>query len=134
MSLKQIIFPPQNRSFRGKRWTNICLRTIHLIGVAGVGGGFFYAAPREDWLPFLILTVMSGSLLLLLEIYSNAICLIQLRGVATMLKLLLITMVFVTGPAAWIIVPVIIISGVISHAPANVRYYSVLHGERKEFL
>ncbi len=134
MSLKDIVFPPQNRFFTGKRWTNICVRTVHLIGVAGIGGGFLYGAPREAWEPYLVLTVLSGLLLVGLELFTNGIWLIQIRGLATLLKLGLISMLFFTGPQAFIIVPVIIISGVISHAPANVRYFSLLHGQRREFL
>ncbi len=134
MSLRQIVFPPRNRFFTGKRWTNICVRSLHLTGVAGVGGGFLYAAPLELWQPFLLLTLFSGMVLVGLEIYTNGIWLIQIRGVATLFKLGLLALVYVTGPQMYIIIPVILISGIISHAPANVRYYSLLHGRRQEFL
>ena len=61
---------------------NIALRTLHLIGTAGVGGGFLYQAPRETWLPYLALTVASGFAIMFLEIWANAIWLIHICGVA----------------------------------------------------
>ena len=52
MKTNRILFPRDSRSFSGKRWVNIALRTIHLIGVAGLGGGFLYQSPSEVWLPY----------------------------------------------------------------------------------
>ena len=60
MSLKYILFPPNSRFFPGQRWANICLRTLHLIGVAGLGGGFLYPAAGEDWRIYLDLVVWAG--------------------------------------------------------------------------
>lgn len=33
------LFPAESRQFYGQRWLNILLRSVHLLGVAGVGGG-----------------------------------------------------------------------------------------------
>lgn len=119
------LFPDVDRTFPGIRWVNIMLRTLHLVGVAGMGGAFLYATPESEWRPFFTLTFVSGFLLMLLAIWSNGIWLIQLRGVATIVKLMLLSLAFAGGMEPAILFTIIAISGVIAHAPGKVRYYMV---------
>ena len=49
MHLKQLLFPAESRFLPGQRWVNILLRTLHLIGIAGLGGGFFYPSEGDLW-------------------------------------------------------------------------------------
>jgi len=62
--------------------------------------------------------------MILLETWNNGIWLIQLRGLFTLLKLLILSMTFFVGMQSYILFVVILISGVMSHAPARVRYYT----------
>jgi hypothetical protein len=117
-----------DRTFPGMRWTNIVLRTVHLCGNAGVGGAFLYDVPVQQWTPFLGLTVVSGSVLMLLAVWSNGLWFVQLRGVATVVKLVLLTVGLVAGMNVVILFSVIAISGIISHAPGKIRYYRVFGG------
>ena len=119
------LFPDVDRTFPGMRWVNIMLRTLHLMGVAGIGGAFLYAIPEYEWRPFFSLTLSSGFLLMLLAIWTNGIWLIQLRGVATIVKLVLLTLALTGGLEPAILFTIIAISGIISHAPGKVRYYLV---------
>ena len=123
MKLPAILFPQQPRSFSGQRWLNISLRTMHLIGVAGTGAAFLFNLSERLWLPYMLLTIISGCLMILLETWSDGVWLIQLRGLATALKLLILSMTFFVGLQAWILFCVIAIAGLISHAPGKVRYY-----------
>ncbi len=133
--LRQLLFPDRSRGFPGKRWVNISLRTLHLVGTAGLGGAFLYGAPVEAWLPYLWLTLSSGFLMAGLECWSNGVWLIQLRGLAVLLKLLLLLAIAVTGGMDLpLFLLVILVSGVIAHAPGSVRYYSPYHGRRLESL
>ena len=135
MSVNRIFIPRQTRSFTGKRWVFITLRTLHLIGVAGLGGGFLYDVPQSVWMPYLQLTIASGSAILLLEIWSNGIYFIQLRGFSTVVKLLvLLSIPLLDGYEFPLFLFIIVISGVMSHAPAYVRYYSVFHRRRIDEL
>jgi hypothetical protein len=130
-----ILFPAVSRSFPGKRWLNITLRTLHLIGVAGLGGAYLYSAPRGLWEPYLWLSLSSGSALVAMSLYSNGIWLLQLRGLLILLKLgLLGIMLWLPGFSLQLGMAVIVLSSVISHAPGNVRYYSIWHGRRIESL
>lgn len=131
MHLKQLLFPARSRFFRGQRWVNIALRTLHLIGIAGLGGGFFYSAEGNLWQTFLHITLWSGVGLTAIAVWNNATWLVQLRGQAILLKLLLLGMIPLFPPLRLpLFLAILIISGVISHAPANVRYYSLFHGRR----
>ncbi|HXK57868.1 MAG TPA: hypothetical protein PLZ16_14610, partial [Gammaproteobacteria bacterium] len=87
MQLKRLLFPAESRFFPGQRWVNILLRTLHLIGIAGVGGGFFYPADGDLWRSFFDLTLWSGVGLTAIAVWNSGVWLIQLRGQAILLKL-----------------------------------------------
>ncbi len=135
MSLLAILFPPHSRTFPGKRWFNISLRTLHLIGVAGLGGAYLYDAPHELWQPYLWLSLGSGFAMVVLSLFSNGVWLLQLRGQLILFKLVLLGLMLwwptFNLPLGML---VIVLSSVIAHAPGNVRYYSLWHGRRIEHL
>ncbi len=63
-----------------------------------------------------------------LEIYRLPLWLIQLRGVATLAKILLMAAVAVCWTCSvWLLTTAIIIGGVSSHMPGRYRYYSLVH-------
>ena len=63
-----------------------------------------------------------------MEAWSNPIWFVQLRAVALYLKLLLLlpAHLYPNTAVPWLIA-VIVISGLMSHAPSWIRYFSVLH-------
>ena len=135
MKISRVLFPRDYRSFGGKRWVNITLRTLHLIGVAGLGGGFLYRAPKAVWFPYLVLSIASGCAIICLDLWTNAIWLIQLRGIAILIKVgVLLCLPLLTGYEPHALVITIVISGIIAHAPGDVRYFSIFHGRRVEDL
>lgn len=125
MTWQQILFPSKPRSYPGDRWVNITLRSIHLIGIAGTGGGFLFDLPATQYLPFWHLALSTGSLLVLLYVWENGRWLLQVKGMAVMFKLLLL---FLAGQMpqwrAELFVLIVLISGVVAHAPGKVRGYS----------
>jgi hypothetical protein len=133
--LRAKLFPAESRYLPGNRWLNVALRTLHLVGVAGIGGGYFYAATDETWRIYQDLCLLSGALLALLFFYSNGIWLLQLRGLVILLKLVLLYAVSLwPGLAVPILVLILVLSGWISHAPASIRYYSPFYRRRIENL
>ncbi len=111
-----------------KRWTKISLRTLHLLAVAGVGGGILFALDKDIWIIYWWLAMASGALMMLLDIISNPVWLVQIRGLVIMAKLVLLA--FLGSYPAWdttLLIVIIVVSGVISHAPGKLRYYSVYH-------
>ena len=123
----------QQRHLPGKRWISILLRSLHLVGIAGLAGAYLFNQPQSVWYPYLVVGVGSGVLMVAKELYVDSIWLYQLRGQLVLLKLLLLAFgVYWLGqPQAWIYFLVILISGIISHAPGKVRYYSIVY--RKTF-
>ena len=135
MSLYRTFFPINSRDFPGQRWVNISLRTLHLIGIAGLGGAYLYAVPQELWQPYLWLTLSSGIGLVCVSLYSSAIWLLQLRGQLILFKLILLGLILQWPALNWGVgMMVIAISSVIAHAPGNLRYYSLWHRRRLESL
>lgn len=116
------------------RWLKITLRTFHLIGVAGVSGGILLNVPFESWLVYLLITLISGVAYVAVELWSNTVFLIQLRGLLLTIKLVLLGVLLYQPQWSEIILIVIVLSSVVSHAPGNFRYFSVLHGRRVDRL
>lgn len=113
------------------RWVNILLRTVHLMGVAGLAGAYLYEVPAELWRPYLWLTLLSGIGMIAVSLYANGIWLLQLRGQVILFKLLLLFLMLL-WPAFRLELglSVIVLSSVIAHAPGNLRYYSPWHRRR----
>ncbi len=133
--ISRLLLPVESRTFRGERWVRISLRTGHLVGTAGLGGGFLYQAPTEAWMPYLILTMATGWVSVALELWCTALWLIQVRGLAVFAKLIVLAgMHFFPSHAVHGLIAVVVISGLISHAPGDVRYYSIFHRRRIESL
>ncbi|HMB14714.1 MAG TPA: hypothetical protein VKN62_00260 [Pelovirga sp.] len=108
-----------------RRLTKVLVRTIHLIGMAGMFAAAMYGASEPT---YFYLTMVSGVVLVGMEAYSGWIWFVQLRGFAVYLKLLLLALLHVAlQHTIVILVAVIAISGFMSHAPGWIRYYSLLH-------
>lgn len=123
------LFPPHYRKLPGKRWINISLRTLHLIGTAGIGGVYLLGFAPDGWRYFLWLTLASGIAMVGIEVWGNGVWLVQVRGVAILAKLALLgAMPLFPGSAAGLFTLVIIISAVGAHAPGRLRHYSLIHG------
>lgn len=111
-----------------KRWTKISLRTLHLVSVTGVGGGILFGLDREIWYAYWWLSVTTGVLLILIDALANPVWWIQVRGLTVYVKLVLLVCLwkFPHWDFALLLV-IIVLSAVISHAPSKLRYYSIYH-------
>lgn len=111
-----------------KRWTKISLRTLHILAVAGVGGGILFGLEKDLWINYWWLALVSGVLMMLIDIISNPVWVVQVRGLVIFLKLILLAfMGNGAGLDSLLLTLIIIISAVISHAPGKLRYYSLYH-------
>ncbi len=104
------------------RSANILLRSLHLLGVAGIGGGFLFALPEAQWQPYGYLTLASGMGMVLLYLYESRTWPVRLKGLVILLKLLLLGAAL-QWPAwrAELFALVLLLSGWIAHAPGWVR-------------
>ena len=111
-----------------KRWTKISLRTLHLLAVAGVGGGILFGIEKELWINYWWLALVSGALMMVIDIVSNPVWVVQVRGLVIFLKLILLALLGQDpGLDRVLLIVIIVISAIISHAPGKLRYYSVFH-------
>ena len=113
-----------------KRWTKICLRTIHILSIMGVGGGILFSVDKSLWISYWWLAMASGILMMLIDIISNPVWLVQVRGLVIYFKLILLALL--GSYPAWditILMVVVVVSAVISHAPGKLRYYSIYHNK-----
>jgi hypothetical protein len=132
MNIKSIIFPTSSRDFSGLRWLNITLRSLHLVGMAGLAGSYLYHTTVTALLPFWAITLYSGMALVGLALWSDGRWLLQLRGVVILCKLLLLWSLpwfasHFVADGGWVLVLIILVSSVIAHAPARVRYCFLVH-------
>jgi hypothetical protein len=111
-----------------KRWLKISLRTLHLLGVAGVGGGVLFALEQHLWLNYWWLALVSGTLMMLIDLIANPVWMVQIRGIVVLVKLILLLLLG-SNPDwdRFLLFVIIIMSAVISHAPGKLRYYSLYH-------
>lgn len=131
MTIKSTLFPLQARDFPGLRWLNITLRSLHLVGMAGMAASYLYQTSVGGLLPFWDITLYSGVAMVLLGVWANGRWLLQLRGIAIMSKLFILWSLpwidsqFQNG-GGWGFMMIILISSLISHAPGKVRYRFVV--------
>ncbi|HJP02245.1 MAG TPA: hypothetical protein QF764_10795 [Planctomycetota bacterium] len=132
--LRDLIFPPAPRDFAPRRAVKIVLRAVHVLCAGILTGAFVFevaAAAREPWLAA---TVASGAALLLLDLHESGVFLLQVRGVIVLLKIgalcALLALPALEAAAAGIMVTIVLLSVVFSHAPSNVRYRVLLFADR----
>ena len=111
------------------RAIRIGLRTAHLVAFGAYYGGHVFGVEAERLIPALVGAVGTGVLFAAFEVWCAPIWLVQVRGVATYLKLALLLCV----PFLWewrvaLLTLVVAIGSVVSHMPGRYRYYSLRHG------
>jgi hypothetical protein len=120
-----ILFPSKPRTYPGDRWVNIFVRSLHLVGIAGISGGFLFDLPKVQYEHFWHLAITTGSLLVVLYVWENGRWLLQVKGMVIILKLFLLLLASLLPQwRAELFVLIIVISGVVAHAPGNVRGFT----------
>ena len=118
----RVLIPPRPRHFRGQRWVNIVLRSAHLVGVAGIGGGFLFTLDGEAWKAYWHLTWATGAGLSALYLWATFAWILEIKGLAIVVKTALLGIAgAVPEIRAEAFVLVIAISGLVAHAPARIR-------------
>lgn len=118
----------RSRDVPGIRGLRTTLRTTHIVAFAALYGGHVYSLPADRLWPALLATVATGGAFAALEIYHYPLWLLQLRGVATVVKVSLVACVALRWDLRILLLTLaIVIGSVSSHMPARLRYYSVLH-------
>lgn len=111
------------------RLWRIALRTAHLIAFGVLYGGHVYGVPTERLGPALAATLTTGGALALFEAARAPVWLVEIRGLATLLKFGLVLLATAHGRLGVpLLTLAIVIGGVTSHMPGRWRYHSLVHG------
>ncbi len=125
---RQWLFPESPRVLPYARGISITFRTVHIAAIGILMGGHVFAVPDVRLLPWLYLSLVSGTGLIGIELYSSCKWLYQGKGILVLVKLLLVAAVAVFWEQrVWLLLVALVISSVGSHMPGHFRYYSILH-------
>lgn len=128
MPLVSVLFPDPPRRIPANRAISVTLRTVHLAAFGILLGGHVFAIDPPRLVPFLAATIASGAAMMALEMAHTCAWLVTVKGLAVVLKLLLL----LTVPLFWdhrvsILLVTVVVSSVASHLPARHRNYRVLY-------
>jgi hypothetical protein len=125
-SVFRILIPAEPRQYRGQRWVKLIARGTHVV-LCGIylGALVFHVDPAIRW-PWFLAAMLSGLLMICLDLYESGAVLLQLRGLVLTLKLILLAFLPLFGmTAVWVVAVVAFLSVISSHASANFRYFLV---------
>jgi hypothetical protein len=116
------LFPDPPRGFPGRRAVKILLRGTHVLCASLCLGAYaFDAAGRGTWL---LAAIVTGLLLLALDLHESAAFLLEVRGLVVLGKIA--ALAFLPEGGAWLLGAVVLVSVVSSHAPGGIRHRVVL--------
>ncbi len=110
----------QIRDFSGKRWLNVALRALHILGIVLFGAALLGAGsiPIGGGL-----TLLSGLAMFAIDTWANPPHLREVAGFGVLVKLALIGLSIALPslalPVFWTL---IVVSTLLSHAPGNFRH------------
>jgi len=126
-TLRTLLFPAVPRRFAWARPVQLVLRSLHIAAMALVVGAIPFGGTYESLRTPILLTLLSGALLLAIDLARDAAFLVQGSGVAILLKLALLGL-GALQPAArlpWYLAATLVAS-IGSHMPGSWRHFSFL--------
>jgi hypothetical protein len=119
--------PGTRREIRFRRWMSVGLRTLHLVSVIALGALVLGAAPLAGWPPGRVAgaVVISGLAMLALDVHASRLHLRTVAGLTGLGKLALVV-ALAYAPAPPLYWTIVVLSAVVSHAPATFRHRLVL--------
>lgn len=118
-----VLFPPVPRDFPQRRNIRTLLRALHILSAGTLLGGHIFAISTPQLLPWLYATIITGLLILITDLHATACVLFEVRGVAVIIKLLLMLAIAVWFEARIPLLCIILLIGVYgSHMPKWQRH------------
>ena len=127
MNVAHLLFPADRRRIPHARTWNIAARTVHIAATGILLGAHVFDVPADRLWPYLWTAIATGSVLIALEAYPDGHWVHQGCALALYAKLALLCLV----PFFWesrvpILLAVVVVASVGSHAPRRFRHYSVV--------
>lgn len=115
------------RALRHPRAWNIALRTAHIAAGGALFGGHVFDVGPERLAAWLWVTLLTGIVLVLLEVRHGGRWPAEVRGAMVLVKLLLLCLLpWLWGYRVGLLAAVIVLGSVGSHMPKRLRHYSLL--------
>lgn len=122
----RFLIPPEPRRYPGQRWAKMIARATHVVFAGIYLGALVFGIDAEIRAPWLLAAVGSGVLIVCLDLIESGGFLLQLRGLMTGGKVILLALLPKFGSAAvWVVVFVAFASVISSHASASFRYFLI---------
>jgi hypothetical protein len=127
VNVVQLLFPADRRRIPHTRIWNIAARTVHIAATGVLLGAHVFDVPADRLWPYLWAAIATGSIIIALEVYPEGHWLHQGCAIALYTKLTLLVLI----PFFWesrvpILLAVVVLASVGSHAPRQLRHYSVV--------
>ena len=123
------LFPWPPRKFRWARPVQLILRTIHIAAMAFVLGGVAFNAPGRSLALPMVLTAVSGILLLAVDVARSGVFLYLAAGLAVHLKVALLLLgVLLPEARLGFTLAATVVASIGSHMSGAFRHYSFFHG------
>ena len=127
--------PAKSRTFseNSLRWFNILLRTAHLM-VAGIfAGGCYFLISSPQLISWHHLTILSGLILVVIELVQDRQWLHRGKGLMACLHLLLAILAhFLPHLLVPLLILIIVTGSIGSHMPRRFRHWSILYGREQK--
>jgi hypothetical protein len=125
-SLAALLFPDPRRRLPHSRWWNIGARTAHLAATGLLLGGHAFGAGADTLMPLLWVAIASGAAMIAIEVYPTAHWAHQVCALFVYAKLGALCLVpFLWEQRVPLLLAVVVLASVGSHAPRRVRHYSL---------
>jgi hypothetical protein len=122
----RLLIPTEPRHYSGQRWVKMSARAAHVVLSGVYLGAFFFEVEPAVRSPWFLATLLSGLVIVCLDLYESGAFLLQLRGLVVGVKLVVVASLPVFGRAAvWVLAVVAFVSVISSHASSSFRYYQV---------
>ena len=88
----RFLIPPEPRRYRGQRWAKMVARSAHVLLSGIYLGAFVFQVDPGTRGPWFLATLLSGFLMIFLDLFESGAFLLQLRGLVVAAKLALLAL------------------------------------------
>lgn len=128
MDLRELLLPiPPRRAVHGRAW-NVAWRTAHLAVVGTLLGGHVFGVPADRLEGWLWASIGTGLALMAIEAFATLDWLMQVSGLAVLVKLAMLLLILPAWDARVpILFTVLAVASISSHMPGRYRHYSLYY-------
>jgi hypothetical protein len=120
--------PSPQRPFSAWRWLSVLLRSMHISAMAILLGGVFLGAGHGEIRAAIWAALLSGCLMLFMDIFKSPRVLLQGSGIFVLLKLALLAVgfFFLPGQRFYWYLAATFMASIGSHMPGHLRHCDIL--------